>query len=47
VHYRDEIIQPNAQRHEIYQDYYTLYKEAIRNAQQTLNKLTALDRSSS
>ena len=47
VHYRDEIIQPNAQRHEIYQEYYTLYKETVQNTQQTLNQLTALDRSSS
>ena len=44
VRYREEIIFPDADRHETYQQYYALYKEAFLSGQNILDKLTVLAR---
>jgi len=44
VSYRDEIVEPDARRHEIYQQFYSLYKEAVQHNRQSLTNLAALSR---
>ena len=44
VSYRDEIIQPDAKRHDTYMEYYTLYKEAAQINRPLLNRLATLGR---
>ena len=44
VHYRSEIVLPDSRCHDIYREYYTLFKDAHRSGQQTLRALTAMGR---
>jgi len=46
VQYEEEIIQPNAAKHMIYQDYYALYKKAFADSKDVLEKLTQRGRNS-
>ena len=44
VRYRDEIVYPDAARHETYMAYYSLFQEAHRSAHAVLSRLTTLGR---
>lgn len=44
VRYRDEIVLPDAERHETYRQYYALYKEAFHSGQNILDELTKIRR---
>jgi xylulokinase len=44
VHYRNEIVLPDPRSHEVYRQYYALYKDAYRCGQGVLDRLTALGR---
>jgi len=45
VHYRNEIVCPDKDRHSVYQDYYELYKEIHKDGRHVLNKAALLGRS--
>lgn len=45
VRYRGPLIEPNLQAHEIYKDYYGLFKEMYRKSSSVIEEITALGRS--
>ena len=44
VHYRSEIVLPDSKRHDIYRQYYALYKDAHHAGRDVLDRLSALGR---
>ncbi len=44
VHYRDLIIEPDADRHRIYGEYYQIFKETYQSSKKELEKITLLGR---